>query len=147
MTQEEIKVQELLKPRVIVDNKWPGCPFEVDDILVRERDAYHFNGDWRGMVPYTEVDPFPYLMRPLNWWEERDESKMPEYVKNKHGVIKVERHFSMYSLNISNEPLGVDTHFTYGDKQSSNYAFYEPATSAEYTAYITAIAKIDPFND
>lgn len=40
-------------------------------------------------------DKYPHLFKRLSWWEEREESEMPEYVKNAADgiVFKVEYNF------------------------------------------------------
>lgn len=111
--------EELLRPRVIIENKWPNCPYVVGDILTQDGDYYWVVNDiisWYSKIPKQDVEPYPYLMRPLKWWEERKPEDMPPYVKgiSNGAVIKVEKvHFSTNT--------------------------YLPATEAEYLQYVKTL--------
>lgn len=76
-------VDHLLRPRVVVENKWPGCQYTVGDILIKDGKYYWVVGDtgWYSKVIESDIEPYPYLMRPLSWWEHRKPEEMPEYVK------------------------------------------------------------------
>ena len=76
-----LTTEQLLIPRVVVENLWPGCDFEVGEILLCQPDGDYISVNGFYMLPKEEVEPFPYLMRPLAWWQERDEKDMPQYLK------------------------------------------------------------------
>lgn len=84
-----IDIDMLMLPRVRCNGSGeyccPGLPFKVGDILnvnsggdgksiglFRDNDRNHY---WINPKDYT------HLFRKLSWWEERQESEMPEYVK------------------------------------------------------------------
>ncbi len=123
--------QELLRKRVIVENKWPGCNFTVGDILINDGDYYWQVGVlvWRGKVHKTHIEPYPYLMRPLSWWEGRDENDMPEYLKAPSGII--------VTVNDRKEFVGR----SYANDLEYLYADFLPATQSEYDPFIKQRVK------
>lgn len=104
--------EELLRPRVKVIAPYPKMPYKLGAIL--EIDEQHSN---------KYFDDYPHLFRRLEWWEERDASDMPEYVKQKNNdfFTKVDKYF--YDCFRSGD-----------DKYWIRY--YLPATEEEYLQYI-----------
>jgi hypothetical protein len=138
----EQQVSQLLRKRVIVENKWPGCPYEVGDILIKDGEYYWTIGDvsWHGKFHAEDVEIYPYLMRPLEWWQERKAEEMPEYVKwdyqinidallMKNHVQKVIGWSQLNSVVI-----------TEGDCQTCTNNWL-PATLSDYTNYINQQSK------
>lgn len=90
--------EELLKPRYKVKAPWPEmrARFKGDPIIVldsQDKDGYYTTN---GHYQESFFKMYPHLFKPLEWWEEREEKDMPEYLKlefnNKiHFVHKVER--------------------------------------------------------
>ncbi len=78
---------DLLIPRVVVENLWPDCDFEVGEILSKfgsgENIFYATNAEDSRWMNVAEVEPFPYLMRPLKWTQLREIKDLPDYVKIK----------------------------------------------------------------
>lgn len=77
---------ELLKPRFEVIADYPGCSYEVGEILEPD-DSGELHSKTAGYswtissVKEKTVGKYPHLFRPLQWWETRDEKDMPEYVR------------------------------------------------------------------
>lgn len=71
-------VEDLLKPRYKVIADFPMSICKVGEIL--EPQGKYFpvieGGYWN-----IEIYKYPHLFKKLEWWEEREESDMPEYVK------------------------------------------------------------------
>lgn len=94
MTQQkpvgDERVQELLKPRVKMTNDYPfNKHFKVGDILTFFAAKDEQGEYWYYHHPATHQNfsidffkGFPLLFTELKWWEEREASEMPEYVKN-----------------------------------------------------------------
>lgn len=128
-----------MRHRVKVENKWPNCPYEVDDILIRDGDYYWVVGDvsWHGKIPKQDVEPYPYLMRPLQWWEDRKPEDMPAYVKDDAGVYKVQEWHTEIGPKCT---VYIDTkiHKRYVNEctECPLYSDILPATEAEYNEYI-----------
>jgi len=82
-TDTKPTVDELLKPRYVLENEYPECPFNNGDILTQrgQSNAFGIEDNPYGILQ-EDLDKFPYLFRKLEWWQERSESEMPEYVKN-----------------------------------------------------------------
>jgi hypothetical protein len=135
MTQEE-----LMRKRVIVENKWPGCQYEVGDMLYKHGVGFYYClvGESR-LINSGQVEPFPYLMRPLNWWEERDEKDMPKYVRDNDGNV----YLADWKKD-KNYPMKMILREAHGELQCAEYfvthkvmCFFEPATESEYQSYIS----------
>lgn len=125
MTDKE-RVQDLLKPRIIVENNYPRSPFKHHEIIC---DPSNEQIEW--------AKEFTQNFRFLSWHEEREVSDMPEYVKSIEGgyVYKIiwwdmERMFGIVddkggcSLKGWNDGYG-----------------YLPATYTEYNNYINSKQK------
>jgi hypothetical protein len=69
------KVEDLLKPRYKVIADYPGNDTPVGTI--------HDN-EFTVRFHEKTLNSYPHLFKKLEWWEERKESEMPEYVKSKN---------------------------------------------------------------
>lgn len=75
----------------------------------------------------STLNKYPHLFRPLKWWEHREESDMPEYVKDENNNIhKVKKWIS----------CGMVADYVDGHSGNSNYTL--PATEQEYIDYINS---------
>ena len=89
-------VAELLKPRFKVIADYPESKFKVGEIIQLT---------WNDPFPdkyggyETFYNKYPHLFKKLEWWEDRKESEMPQYVAykllpdSKEKLIKVPEHF------------------------------------------------------
>lgn len=135
-------VAELLNPRVRVVAGWPDMSkrIEVGQVLGYKKD---FGGgycnlfsDW---LPATDVERFPHLFEPIEWWEGRDVKDMPKYVKYDDKVYKVlppEFDYRDYGHN--------DTELEYRSLMHK-LEYWKlkmlPATQSDYEAYIKTQSK------
>lgn len=118
--------EDLMKPRykVIADfPQWSSFKYKIGDLL--EKLGIHFvgSGTSRG-INENEIDLYPAIFKKLEWWEERKESDMPQYVK------KGER---FYDLSNANEKYPDSFMFDYPMTEHW-VAYYDclPATKEEY---------------
>jgi len=86
-------VEELLRPRAILTNKYPNCPFAEGAILDHWLEETYILHD-----PYFSVDnplKYPANFRKLEWWEYRKLEDMPKYVKRLWDgeIVKVDKWF------------------------------------------------------
>lgn len=117
--------EELLKPRIIVENNYPRSPFKHHEIICEP-----------SLEQIEWAKEFTINFRFLNWWEGRDVKDMPEYLlTNKDWsaktCVKVEAFY------------GSDKEFVELVKRDSvegtQYCteWFEPATEQEYLTYIS----------
>lgn len=67
-------VHPFLKPRWILENLWPGCPYKVNDIFTQHENNSVLWMIKDGTVMAPEIDTieiFPYLFRKMAWYENR----------------------------------------------------------------------------
>src|SRR6185503_13287789 len=64
------KVEDLLKPRYKVIADYPDSEYNVGEIICNMITVQ--NSEW--------FDQYPHIFKKLEWWEERKESEMPDYV-------------------------------------------------------------------
>lgn len=86
-----LSVEELLKPRYKVIADWQGNRIPINTIIQLNigPDERFQNGNVPFPYAYTEngaeaeytLSPYPHLFQKLEWWQERTEEEMPEYVK------------------------------------------------------------------
>jgi hypothetical protein len=91
-----MEVEELLKPRYKVIADYPfNKSFKIGEVialneiddrphLVKEEYALIQNTVVTHTFYKTDFDKYPHLFKKLEWWQERKESDMPEYVKWAH---------------------------------------------------------------
>lgn len=108
-------IKELLVPRFRLIESYPGNSSEVGSVSIEESTASYFRR-------------FPTNFKELGWWEEREESEMPDYVKwdDKDSrpapfVRKIKSHF-MHTRN----------QFVSEDGGNYVYSPFLPATEEEY---------------
>lgn len=83
----EDKVQKLLQPRYEVVADYPHSCHTTNSVI---------EPDKNGFIAFTVHAPnhcgipeaYPHLFRKLSWWERREESEMPGYVKNDKEVYR-----------------------------------------------------------
>jgi hypothetical protein len=91
---------------------YPNCRWMHGDIIINHDD-----------IKFYAL--FPHLFRSLEWWESRNPNDMPEYVRLKSKVFKVEK----YCIS-GNEFI------TDGKKIIKSLANTLPATEQEYQEYM-----------
>jgi hypothetical protein len=74
-----LSVEELLRPRKKVMFTYPGSPFNVGDILPDVLPKWMSEEQIKQEM--DSLDKFPAIFENLEWWEERKEEDMPEYLK------------------------------------------------------------------
>lgn len=82
------KITELTAPRVIVQTLYPFSKYRVGQILElhtmpnRTTKAYYDRSDTYYPMDEEWVNRCTVIFKPLQWWEHRKESEMPEYLKD-----------------------------------------------------------------
>lgn len=105
--------EELLVPRYKVIATWPGMDYNVGNIILMfddGSDELHSQDDGGGFIQWDRFyKSFPHLFRPLAWYEKREEKDMPEYIKMKNRIYKVEE----WNRNALGKltPSGTYTHY------------------------------------
>jgi hypothetical protein len=114
MKQEQ--VDALLKPRFIVIADYPGNTQPMGYIF-------------EGIGVY--FDKFPSVFKPLQWWEHRELSELPEYVKMVHKNYE----YSVQKVSKWDTETGYIITEDWGSYQHLKY--FQPATETDYLNYIT----------
>lgn len=119
--------EELLRPRWKVRINYPGCQFKIGEIIVKHKYA---SGNW--YVPNFMYQPenYPEIFEALEWYEERDESDMPKYVRCGNLIHEVKRWVGSFQ-NICWIGCHVNDTSTFVYSQK-----LQPATITEYKQYI-----------
>jgi hypothetical protein len=113
--------EDLMKERIKVIAGWPDSKWPIGTILTK----HSTKKDWFCINDYILIGlredailKHPHLFKPLQWWEERYERDMPQYLKVKStgAVLRVSDLVSMvYQNHLIN---------------------YLPATETEYNEYL-----------
>lgn len=145
-------VEELLKPRYKVIADWPARQFFIGSILhVHEplpdgRLRIFIDHEPEGQKEWYlwntgkigEIDKYPHLFKKLEWWQEREESEMPEYVKwvaNCHEKGMIEP-VTKWHQRAKHWAADVKSQIN-----SIRAEYFMPATHEEYLAYINSQPK------
>lgn len=120
----EDKVQKLLQPRYEVIADYPSSHNDVGEIISFTDKTYE--------AYYSQ---YPHLFRKLSWWEKREESEMPEYLKSAEdkNLCKVVEHFC--GLNKQ------EVWCYFPELNAHHYVRYEHIEPATETDYLTFINK------
>lgn len=76
--------EDLLKPRYRVIADWPGVAGKVNVGDIFTPDPEDEGMFWIDGEPFQEdkLLDYPHLFRKLEWWEERPEGELPQYLKS-----------------------------------------------------------------
>ena len=134
----ETDVKELMKPRIKVTNPFPLMKNDVGSLLER----HEWNGTYTFGIKTNEAEHFypveSFLKSPcfrvIQWWEDRQESDMPEYIRiiDEDAIVRVDSILSNVGFNFYH-----DGGIGYGKRVFSNNTV--PATLEEYTQSKTPI--------
>lgn len=127
--------EELLKPRYKVIADYPDRAFEMNMPLeYNVVDSCFDNSKASGVT--IEPDNYPAIFKTLEWWEEREEKDMPEYVKVKRASLVPKKDIPFFAKVTDRiHTLPVLTGFKLSDGTDglyANWANLEPATKEEY---------------
>jgi len=125
---------DLMIPRYKVIADWPESIFKIGEVLVcvvdgEEGNQYAFgdNQYYENLYPHL----YPHLFKPLQWWEEREEKDMPEYVKQ----VKGDKVFKLLDSSQNGRLWHDDNEMELAHLlRHGNH--YLPATLEEYNEYI-----------
>lgn len=125
-------VNELLKPRYEVIADYPDSRNELGQIIC-------------DVTKYMEAfyDKYPHLFRKLQWWEHRDVSEMPEYLRNEvHErntgdveIIKAIRYEEYYVCDASIPHWSFYVYPEWNKNEGFPLIYFIPATIEEYNQY------------
>lgn len=143
-------VQQLLNDRYKLEVNYPNS--ELDDGAILHKHTFN-NGNYCYVTNqevlllgkskrFGEVEGFPKLFCKLEWWEEREEKDMPEYLKLvfNNRIQYVHKIISWEGENYRGQPL-----YNYinkvGSPQIACISELIPATEAEYANYLNTQNK------
>jgi hypothetical protein len=148
---EETKIAELLKPRYKIIDDYPGLKIPVGAILIPNRLDGTINNEWvtpdksdrKNLYGY-DLSKYPHLFKKLEWWHERTPDELPKYIgaKNEGGVFNWICPIVKYlQTGLNEQGLCLISYTTLeGEYVERDIGLWSlnPATSAEYTSYLTS---------
>jgi hypothetical protein len=139
MKSKAMTPEQLLAPRFEVIADYPSSQLRIGDILTQSVNGGYFEGgkDDHGcpiQILETDIYSCTSIFKPLQWWERREASEMPEYYKysGNHGVFKT-------SFRINGDIVMLN--FSPTETIPVNLAYCLPATKSEYDQYIKSKEK------
>ena len=137
-----LSTEQLLMPRykVIAVNgfHYPNSPFLDGEILTEQSKGVYISVTKDGTNSFYDRHPenYPHLFKRLEWWEHRDASEMPMYVKSmadgKGDIFKIESwEMDMLIGWINKKERSVCSLTTF----KPEYGYF-PATLTEYQSFI-----------
>lgn len=120
-------MEDLLVPRYKVIADYPNSTFSINEILYSDAfgkfTQYEDYGTWQ-----LQPEIYSSIFKKLEWWEEREEIEMPEYVRNTSSdyCFKVKKWIKLFG-----ECLAIDKIKEGGIKAS----WLIPITKEEYLKY------------
>lgn len=137
---KQIEVEKLLQRRIKVLSPYPLSPYKVGDYVELSDSGNNArvieSGDSSFWMPTDEIIKMPLVFNVASWWEDREVSEMPTYLKssetfpNPH-YVKVNKHYGVF---FEGEYHGKDVFKPYWEAQ---YSYYFPATESDYQSYLT----------
>jgi hypothetical protein len=82
------QIEQLLLPRYKLIADYPGSPF--CDVLQPVLSVEEILSEDYSMKSEEDINKYPHIFRPLQWWEQRTEEEMPKYIRIKDRVWQVE---------------------------------------------------------
>ncbi len=77
-------MKDLMQKRVKVIADYPQNPKPIGTIIPEIRGYYEVREGYS--IKAELISDYPAIFKPLEWWEERSDSEMPQYVKLDDGV-------------------------------------------------------------
>lgn len=129
-------VEQLMQPRVILTNWYPGCQFEVGEVLqLKTIHALDYGAVYSNGIRFENADAVeksPANFRPLQWWENRKPEDMPQYVKSEHSAYATKSIDWQFTVFWTFKNSGGGNEMVQGFAQ---------ATEQEYTDYLASKTK------
>ncbi len=153
-----LSVEKLLEQRFKVIADYPHSPYKIGDLveIPDSSTSYHctttkaYNSfteemcDSANYFSILQIENYKHLFRKLEWWEERDISEMPEYVKEEGGKI----YLASWVLKDKNYPIKMILYEAPNELQCAEYyvtkkvmCFFEIATESEYLQYQSKVIE------
>lgn len=126
-------VEELINPRYELIADFPGNKLHVGDVI---HCPVRFTFDFGKELWIKSHDNYPHLFKKLNWWEKRQESDMPMYLRSdldkKHPTFHKILKWEMKELWGVIDPIerSVCSLMAFNPEYG-----YFPATEQEYNSY------------
>lgn len=115
-----MKIEELLSARYEVIANYPRSLYEVGHII-------HESENLEGKVFFTtEVQKYPHLFKKLDWFKDRKESEMPQYLKFVYNdKIDEVRYVKDWLYHNEDKKSGIINGFTHeSDYSTTNYPLF-----------------------
>lgn len=126
-----MSVEELLKPRYKVIADYPSLGSAAKFGSIIEGEYVLDRGEWYPMEKY------PHIFKSLQWWEEREEKYMPEYVKYENGAVG--KLGEKYYKGLKD---CVIVWFANGNALTSHIDNFQPATESEYNTMLNSDTNV-----
>ena len=131
--------EELMIPRYKVINVWPDMGY-IGEGGFSMNEVFHPNAK-HGNLYYNgcDVTKYPHLFKKLEWWERRELSEMPKYIKCvidcriPDGAVLISNWEYFGSVKVISH-VGFDTERNHSFWIDPNY--FVPATESEYNTFI-----------
>jgi hypothetical protein len=119
--------EELLKPRkkVMIDfPQWSAFNHKKGDILTKRGIHWSGKGTARS-INENEIDNYPEIFIDMEWWEDREEKDMPEYVQDIENPSIIYKVYGWFQNN---------NMFYFADNEyaTTHTQFFFPITKEEY---------------
>lgn len=83
-----MEIDELLKPRFLCIAEYPNSPFKVGDIALKIHGTLYCNIETACFCGIENIEKYPHLFKPLQWFENRKVEELPSYIKSGTQVVK-----------------------------------------------------------
>lgn len=140
--------EELMKPRYKVIADYFYSPYRVGDIIAvldndrsvhltttHYRDEFGETVDMANYFNPKRLLDYPHLFKPLRWFEERELSMLPEYLKGLKSVKKVVK-YEYHGGTLDDSKTEYPSVLFENETIWCPIWMYEPATLEEYNAHI-----------
>ena len=131
-------MKDLTPPRYLVIADYPNSHYEIGQIIELSVPKDASGWDMVTLANNEEIMPkYPHLFRLLHWWEFRELSDLPIYVKysTKGKIIKVKWIYVQDGEGKVQLENG-------GYRVTWSFNLFEPATLNEYNEYIKSLSLI-----
>lgn len=134
--------EKLLKPRFKVIADYPESKFAIGKTIRPNREDGVINESWvtpdgNGYWEFAwikNIEKYPAIFKKLEWWQEREEKDMPEYIKC---VIECRiKANTILKANWKSFSTTKDiAHYNQKPEYWIDARFFEPSTQEDYEAY------------
>lgn len=122
--------EELLRPRIKMIAPVPENGMKVGSIItINDNSIFQLTPTYG--LNLTGIREYPHIYKTLAWWEDRNITDMPQFIRvGTNGIVRIAHQYHLHVDQVE---------FVGGKKRKIKH--YNPSSKEEYTTYLNTLNK------